>query len=360
MVEILKLLYRGADILILDEPTAVLVPQEIEELFDNLRRLREQGKTIIFIAHSLEEVLEIADRITVLRDGKVVGTVDAAAATKEQVAEMMVGRPVLLRRVEGKATPGEPLLQVKGLYVAVGGKERVRDVDLLLRHSEIYGLAGVEGNGQVELVEALVGLRRPDGGSVYLDNDDLTREDVRSRREKGLAYIPEDRHARGMVLQMGLWENSVLGQQEREPFSRRGILFPRAMKARAAELIERFRVKATSVLEPGYALSGGNQQKLVLAREFAGQPKLLIAAHPTRGLDIGATEFVWRQLVNARDAGLAVLLISSNLDEILALSDRIGVLFDGRLVREFAGSEATMSELGLYMTGARSTEDPAA
>jgi ABC-type uncharacterized transport system ATPase subunit len=360
MVEILKLLYRGADILILDEPTAVLVPQEIEELFDNLRRLREQGKTIIFIAHSLEEVLGIADRITVLRDGKVVGTVDAADTTKEQVAELMVGRPVLLRRVEGKATPGEPLLQVKGLFVAVGGKERVRDVDLLLRRSEIYGLAGVEGNGQVELVEALVGLRRPDGGSVYLDNDDLTREDVRSRREKGLAYIPEDRHARGMVLQMSLWENSILGQQERVPFSRRGILFPKAMKARAAELIERFRVKATSVLEPAYALSGGNQQKLVLAREFAGQPKLLIAAHPTRGLDIGATEFVWQQLVSARDAGLAVLLISSNLDEILALSDRIGVLFDGRLVKEFGGSEATMSELGLYMTGARSGEEPAA
>ena len=360
MVEILKLLYRGADILILDEPTAVLVPQEIEELFDNLRKLREQGKTIIFIAHSLEEVLEIADRITVLRDGKVVGTVVAADTTKEQVAELMVGRPVLLRRVEGKATPGQPLLQVKGLFVAVGGKERVRDVDLLLRQSEIYGLAGVEGNGQVELVEALVGLRRPDGGSVYLDNDDLTREDVRSRREKGLAYIPEDRHARGMVLQMSLWENSVLGQQERKPFSRRGILFPKAMKARAAELIERFRVKATSVLEPGYALSGGNQQKLVLAREFAGQPRLLIAAHPTRGLDIGATEFVWQQLVNARDAGLAVLLISSNLDEILALSDRIGVLFDGRLVKEFGGSEATMSELGLYMTGARSDEEPAA
>ena len=360
MVEILKLLYRGADILILDEPTAVLVPQEIEELFDNLRQLREQGKTIIFIAHSLEEVLQIADRITVLRDGKVVGTIDAADTTKEQVAEMMVGRPVLLRRVEGKATPGQPLLQVKGLYVTDGGKERVRDVDLLLRHSEIYGLAGVEGNGQVELVEALVGLRRPDGGSVYLDNDDLTREDVRSRREQGLAYIPEDRHARGMVLQMSLWENSVLGQQERKPFSRRGILFPKAMKARAAELIERFRVKATSVLEPGYALSGGNQQKLVLAREFAGQPKLLIAAHPTRGLDIGATEFVWQQLVNARDAGLAVLLISSNLDEILALSDRIGVLFDGRLVKELPGHQATMSELGLYMTGARSGEEPAA
>jgi ABC-type uncharacterized transport system ATPase subunit len=360
MVEILKLLYRGADILILDEPTAVLVPQEVEELFDNLRGLREQGKTIIFIAHSLDEVLEIADRITVLRDGKVVGTLDAADATKEQVAEMMVGRPVLLRRVEGKAAPGEPLLRVKGLGVTVRGRERVRDIDLLLRHSEIFGLAGVEGNGQVELVEALIGLRRPDVGHIYLDNDDLAREDVRSRREKGLAYIPEDRHARGMVLQMGLWENSVLGQQEREPFSRRGILFPRAMKARAAELIERFRVKATSVLAPGYALSGGNQQKLVLAREFAGQPKLLIAAHPTRGLDIGATEFVWRQLVAARDAGLAVLLISSNLDEILALSDRIGVLFDGRLVKEFSGSEVTMSELGLYMTGARSGEEPAA
>jgi general nucleoside transport system ATP-binding protein len=360
MVEILKLLYRGADILILDEPTAVLVPQEVGELFDNLRKLREQGKTILFIAHSLDEVLEIADRITVLRDGKAVGTVNAADVTKEQVAELMVGRPVLLRRVEGKATPGQPLLQVKGLYVVVGGKERVRDVDLLLRHSEIYGLAGVEGNGQVELVEALVGLRRPDAGHVYLDNDDLVRDDVRARREKGLAYIPEDRHARGMVLQMGLWENGVLGQQEREPFSRRGILFPRAMKARAAELIERFRVKAPSVLAPGYSLSGGNQQKLVLAREFAGQPKLLIAAHPTRGLDIGATEFVWGQLVAARDAGLAVLLISSNLDEILALSDRVGVLFDGRLVKELPGSEATMSELGLYMTGARSDEEPAA
>ena len=353
-VEILKLLYRGADILILDEPTAVLVPQEVEELFGSIRELRAQGKTIIFIAHSLDEVLEIADRITVLRDGRVIGTLDAAGATKEQVAEMMVGRPVLLRRVEGSATPGKPLLQVKDLRVLAGHREVLAGVDLLVRHSEIYGLAGVEGNGQVELVEALVGLRRPDRGRIYLDDDDLTAADVRTRREHGLAYIPEDRHARGMVLPMLLWENSVLGQQERRPFSVRGLLNPGAMRRQAARLVSRFRVKAPSIAAPAYALSGGNQQKLILAREFAAEPKLLLAAYPTRGLDIGATEFVWQQLVAARDAGLGVLLISANLEEILALSDRVGVIHDGHIVAELPGSEATMSELGLYMTGAKS------
>ncbi len=353
-VEILKLLYRGADILILDEPTAVLVPQEVEELFDNLRRLKTQGKTIIFIAHSLDEVLQVADRITVLRDGKVIGTVDAADTTSEQVAEMMVGRPVLLRRVEGTEPSGEPMLQVKDLRVVVGGKERVAGLDLDVRRSEIYGLAGVEGNGQAELVEALVGLTAPDTGRIYLDDDELTRADVRTRRQAGLAYIPEDRHARGMVLQMLVTENSVLGQHERQPFSRRGLLDLRAIRRRAVELVRNFRVKAPSVLAPAYALSGGNQQKLVLGREFASKPKLLIAAHPTRGLDIGATEFVWRELVLARDAGVAVLLISANLEEILALADRVGVIHDGRLVVQLPGSEATMSELGLYMTGARS------
>jgi general nucleoside transport system ATP-binding protein len=359
-VEILKLLYRGADILILDEPTAVLVPQEVEELFANMRQLKDQGHTIIFIAHSLDEVLQVADRITVLRDGKVIGTVDAADTTTEQVAEMMVGRPVLLRRVEGKATPGEPMLQVKDLRVVVGGKEQVAGLDLDVRHSEIYGLAGVEGNGQAELVEALVGLRRPDTGRIYLGDDELTNADVRTRREHGVAYIPEDRQARGMVLQMLVTENSILGQQERQPFSRRGLLDFKAIRSWAADLIRNFRVKAPSVAAPAYALSGGNQQKLVLGREFASKPKLLIAAHPTRGLDIGATEFVWQELVTARDAGVAVLLISSNLEEILALADRVGVIHDGRIVAQFAGSEATMSELGLYMTGARSGEEPAA
>ncbi len=359
-VEILKLLYRGADILILDEPTAVLVPQEVEELFANMRQLKDQGHTIIFIAHSLDEVLQVADRITVLRDGKVIGTVDAADTTTEQVAEMMVGRPVLLRRVEGKATPGEPMLQVKDLRVVVGGKEQVAGLDLDVRHSEIYGLAGVEGNGQAELVEALVGLRRPDTGRIYLGDDELTNADVRTRREHGVAYIPEDRQARGMVLQMLVTENSILGQQERQPFSRRGLLDFKAIRSWAVDLIRNFRVKAPSVAAPAYALSGGNQQKLVLGREFASKPKLLIAAHPTRGLDIGATEFVWQELVTARDAGVAVLLISSNLEEILALADRVGVIHDGRIVAQFAGSEATMSELGLYMTGARSGEEPAA
>jgi simple sugar transport system ATP-binding protein len=212
----------------------------------------------------------------------------------------------------------------------------------------------VEGNGQVELVEALVGLRRPDRGRIYLDDDDLTAADVRTRREHGLAYIPEDRHARGMVLPMLLWENSVLGQQERRPFSVRGLLNPGAMRRQAARLVSRFRVKAPSIAAPAYALSGGNQQKLILAREFAAEPKLLLAAYPTRGLDIGATEFVWQQLVAARDAGLGVLLISANLEEILALSDRVGVIHDGHIVAELPGAEATMSELGLYMTGAKS------
>ena len=356
-VEILKLLYRGADILILDEPTAVLVPQEVEELFDHMRQLKADGHTIIFIAHSLDEVLQVADRITVLRDGKVIGTVAAADTDTHQVAEMMVGRPVLLRRVEGKATPGEPMLQVKDLRVTVGGKERVAGLDLDVRRSEIYGLAGVEGNGQAELVEALVGLTTPDTGRIYLDDDELTRATVRTRRQAGLAYIPEDRHARGMVLQMLVSENSVLGQHEREPFSRRGLLDLRAIRRRAIELVRSFRVKAPSVAAPAYALSGGNQQKLVLGREFAAKPKLLIAAHPTRGLDIGATQFVWQELVEARDEGVAVLLISSNLEEILALADRIGVIHDGRIVAQFRGAEATMSELGLYMTGARGGEE---
>src|SRR5919201_5654460 len=246
-VEILKLLYRGADILILDEPTAVLVPQEVEELFDNVRKLKQQGKTIILIAHSLDEVLAIADRITVLRDGKVIGTVVAAETTEEEVAEMMVGRPVLLERVHGKTPSGDPALQVEGLRVLDGGREALAGVNLSVRRSEIYGLAGVEGNGQAELVEALVGLRYPDAGSVRLGGRDITRQHVRDRRELGLCYIPEDRHARAVVLPMTLWENSVLGQQERPPFSWRGLLNLGAMRARAADLVRAFRVKAPSI-----------------------------------------------------------------------------------------------------------------
>jgi general nucleoside transport system ATP-binding protein len=354
-VEILKVLYRGADILILDEPTAVLVPQEIDELFDNIARLREQGKTIIFIAHSLDEVLRVADRVTVLRDGRVIGSVERSETTKGQLAEMMVGRPVLLRRVEGKATPGEPVLRVEGLRVAAGARDALDRIDLTVRSAEIYGLAGVEGNGQAELVEALVGLRRPDGGKVLLGDDDLADDTVRSRRAKGVAYVPEDRHARGMVLQMTTWENVALGQQDRPPFAGDlGFLNTWAMRERAAALVRRFNVKVPSVNAPAYAMSGGNQQKLVLAREFSSNPKLLIAAHPTRGLDIGATQFVWEQLVAGRDAGLAVLLISSNLEEILALADRVGVIHDGRIVAELPGAQATMSQLGRYMTGAHS------
>jgi ABC-type uncharacterized transport system ATPase subunit len=295
----------------------------------------------------------------VLRDGKVIGVVERADATKEQLAEMMVGRPVLLRRVETKATPGDPVLRVEGLRVLDGGRPLVDGVDLTVRAAEIYGLAGVEGNGQAELVEALMGLRIPNEGRILLgESDDLADDTVRSRRAKGIAYVPEDRHARGMVLQMSTWENAVLGQQDRPPFSRGfGLLDPKAMRARAAELVRRFNVKVPSITAPGYAMSGGNQQKLVLAREFASEPSLLIAAHPTRGLDIGATQFVWEQLVAGRDAGLAVLLISANLEEILALSDRVGVIYDGRIVAELDGQEATMTQLGLYMTGAHVEDD---
>jgi ABC-type uncharacterized transport system ATPase subunit len=369
-VEILKVLYRGADVLILDEPTAVLVPQEVDELLASVRGLAAQGRTVLFIAHSLDEVLRVADRVTVLRDGHVIGTVDAAGTTKAVLAEMMVGRPVLLRRVEGTGTPGEPMLRVEGLRVAGGAtgdharsaggqsaKYRVDGLDLSVRAGEIYGLAGIEGNGQAELVEALIGLRAADAGRILLDGDDLVHADVRTRRRKGMHYIPEDRHVRGMVLEMATWENAVLGRQYWPPFSSRGVLRPRSMREHAAGLVRRFRVKVPSINAPGYAMSGGNQQKLVLGREYDAAPKLLIAAHPTRGLDIGATEFMWAQLVAGRDAGMAILLISANLEELLALSDRVGVVYDGRITAEFPGQKATMAELGLYMTGARAQED---
>jgi ABC-type uncharacterized transport system ATPase subunit len=347
-VEILKALYRGVDILILDEPTAVLTPQETQDLFENLRRLREDGKTIVFISHKLDEVLAIADRITVLRRGKVVGRTTPAETSKQQLAEMMVGRPVLFRLEKPEVELGEPVVTIRGL--AAG---RLKGVDLTVRAGEIVGVAGVEGNGQRELAEALMGLRVPDGGTIEFGDQDIAGWSVDRIRDSGVAFVPEDRHEQGLVLPMTLWENAVLGRQDDPPFSNRlGMLSIARIKAVATDLIRRFDVRARSIDVAAATLSGGNQQKLILARELETDPRFLVAAQPTRGLDVGAIEFVWRQILEQKAAGRAVLLISAELDEIYALSDRIVTLYDGRITGEYA-PDAAPEELGVGMTGAR-------
>jgi ABC-type uncharacterized transport system ATPase subunit len=351
-VEILKALYRGVEILILDEPTAVLTPQETRELFGNLLRLRESGKTIVFISHKLDEVLEIADRITVLRRGKVVGETTPAQTSKEELAEMMVGRPVLFRLDKPTVELGEAILQVQGL---TGG--RLHGIDLEVRAGEIVGVAGVEGNGQRELAEALVGLTPPVEGRVLLEGKDIAGWSVDQVRDSGVAFIPEDRHEQGLVLAMSLWENAVLGRQDDARFSGRLVLLISKIKDLAADLIQRFDVRARNINVNAGTLSGGNQQKLILARELETDPKLLVAAQPTRGLDVGAIEFVWKQILEQKAQGRAVLLISAELDEIYALSDRIVTLYEGRITGEFS-PDAAPEAIGVGMTGARAG-DPA-
>ena len=348
-VEILKALYRGVDLLILDEPTAVLTPSEANELFENLRRLRADGKTVVFISHKLDEVLAIADRITVLRRGQVVGETAPAQTSKEQLAEMMVGRPVLFRLEKPEVSPGEAVLRVEDLKVA----DKLNGVDLEVRSGEILGVAGVEGNGQRELAEALIGLQPPDAGRVLLEGSDVAGETVGEIRRRGVAYIPEDRHERGLVLQMTLWENSVLGRQStRGVVSRLGLLLIRKIKVWAARLIKAFDVRASSIQVLAATLSGGNQQKLILARELEETPRLLIAHQPTRGLDVGAIEFVWRKILEQKALGAGVLLISAELEEIYELSDRILTIYEGRITGEYAG-DAPPAEIGIGMTGGR-------
>lgn len=347
-VEILKALYRGVDLLILDEPTAVLTPSEADELFENLRHLRADGKTVVFISHKLDEVLAIADRITVLRRGKVVGETTPAETTKENLAEMMVGRPVLFRLEKPEAGVGEPILQVSGLRLG----ERLRGIDLQVAGGEILGVAGVEGNGQLELAECLVGLRRPDDGRVLLEGSDITGRSVEDIRGAGVAYIPEDRHDRGLVLSMSLWENTLLGRQHRQGFARLGVLLIGRIKELAARLIKAFDVRARSIGVEAATLSGGNQQKLILARELDTDPRLLIAHQPTRGLDVGAIEFVWGRILDEKASGRGVLLISPELDEIYALSDRIVTIYEGRITGEYR-PDAPPAELGIGMTGGR-------
>jgi ABC-type uncharacterized transport system ATPase subunit len=350
-VEILKALYRGADILVLDEPTAVLTPQEAKELFEILRSLTAQGKSIIFISHKLNEVLEIADRVTVLRRGKKVETLSAKGATEEQLARLMVGREVLLRVEKGASTVGEPLLRVEDLHVSDDrGLEKVQGITLEVRAGEIVGIAGVDGNGQTELIDAITGLRRATSGKIVVAGDDVTSDSVKHTLDAGLGHIPEDRQRRGLILDFSLAENLALHDYDSEPESRLGWLFPKRLVARARTLLQEFDVRGGGPQTRAGGLSGGNQQKVVLAREIDRNPSVLIAAQPTRGLDVGAIEFVHRRLVEERAQGRGILLVSLELEEILSLSDRILVIYEGAIAGEFPPS-ATEEELGVAMTG---------
>jgi len=355
-VEILKALYRGADILILDEPTAVLTPQEADELFRILESLTAEGKSVIFISHKLHEVLTIADRISVLRRGKLVETIPVAGATEESLARAMVGREVLLRVDKKPAQPGDTLLVVEDLHVIDDrGLEAVRGVSFDVHAGEIVGIAGVDGNGQTQLIDALAGLRAVASGRITLRGKDLTDASAKHALDAGLGHIPEDRQRRGLVLPFSIAENIALHDFDKEPDSRRGWLRPGVMIRRAAGLIRAFDVRGGGPQTPAGALSGGNQQKVVLAREIERDPQVLIAAQPTRGLDVGAIEFVHRRLVEERGEGRGILLVSLELDEILSLSDRIFVMYEGRLVAEY-GPNVTEQELGVAMTGGRQKE----
>ena len=350
-VEILKALFRGAEILILDEPTAVLTPQEAEELFKVIESLKGQGKSVIFISHKLHEVRQIADRVTVLRRGKKIDTVPAAGASEEDLARMMVGREVLLRVDKTPASPGEPLLDVDDLHVLDDrGLEAVKGVSFQVRAGEIVGLAGVDANGQTELIDAITGLRRVHSGRISAAGKDVTRADARAALDAGVGHIPEDRQRRGLVLEFTLAENLALHDYDKEPDSKWGWLFPNRLIARAATVLKQFDVRGGGPATRAGALSGGNQQKVVLAREIDRDPKVLIAAQPTRGLDVGAIEFVHRRLVEERDEGRAILLISLELDEVLSLSDRILVIYEGQIVGEFP-PETSEEQLGIAMTG---------
>ncbi len=352
-VEILKALYRGAEILILDEPTAVLTPQEAGELFSIVKSLQADGKSIIFISHKLNEVLEIGDRTTVLRRGKKIETVPCAGATEDSLARAMVGREVLLRVDKTPANPGESLLTVEDLHVLDDrGIEKVRGVSLNVRAGEIVGIAGVDGNGQSELIDAITGLRRAQAGAIKVAGRDLRGTSVRGMLDAGVGHIPEDRQRRGLVLEFTIAENIALHDYAEPPDAKWGWLFPGRLVERAKRLIKEFDVRGGGALTPAGGLSGGNQQKVVVAREVARDPRVLIAAQPTRGLDVGAIEYLHRRLIEERDEGRAILLISLELEEVMSLSDRILVIYEGEIVGEHL-PDVTEQELGLEMLGGR-------
>ena len=351
-VEIIKVLYRGARILILDEPTSVLVPQEVDELFRNMRELKAGGTTILFIDHKLDEVLSIADTITVLRQGRTVGTVKPEEVTAHDLAEMMIGSELPTPDAGASTVTEETALTVKDLTVSDDERVVVDGVSLRVRRGEIVGVAGVEGNGQAELVNAIVGTQAPDTGSIVMLGRDITTQPVRQRRGMGLGYMPQDRQRDGLLLGAVLWENTTLGHQTKAPYSRGPWLSRQGMKDRAARVRSEFDVRAPNIDVAAHALSGGNQQKLVVGREMVAGPAVLIANHPTRGIDVGAQAAVWDDIKQARAQGLATLLVSADLDELIGLSDTIVVMLRGRLVARLDPSEITPRDLGAYMTGA--------
>jgi simple sugar transport system ATP-binding protein len=356
-VEIIKVLYRGARTVILDEPTAVLVPQEVGELFDTLRAMRSDGFTFLFISHKLDEVRAIADSITVIRRGMSVGTADPASVTSRQLAEMMVGSELPSPETRDSTVTHREALRVEGLELAgeSGARPVLTGIDLVVRAGEVLGIAGVEGNGQTELVETIMGMRRASSGTVALAGRDLSHASTLERREAGIGYVPEDRTRHGLLASQPLWANRMLGYQSRPPVSRGGFLglLDRGAARRDTErIVAEFDVRTPSVDVPAAALSGGNQQKLVVGRELSGDPVLLIASHPTRGVDVGAQAGIWEELRRARARGLAVLLVSADLDELIGLSDRIKVMLRGTLVADADPATVTPEELGAAMTGA--------
>jgi simple sugar transport system ATP-binding protein len=353
-VEIIKVLYREADILILDEPTAVLTPQEVEELFKVIRSLVDQGKSIIFITHKLNEVLSIADKIVVLRGGKVVGSAVPEEATEKSLANMMVGREVLLEVEKKPAQTGEVVLNVEDLYVLDERKLAACDgISFQVCAGEVLGIAGVQGNGQTELVEALTGLRHAKSGRITLLGEDITQASPRQVTELGTAHVPEDRQLDGLVLSFPVADNLVLNTYYLPPYARGVTLQEKQIEATARERVELFDIRTPGIFVPVSNLSGGNQQKVIVAREFSRPIKLLIASQPTRGLDVGSIEYIHRRIIEKRDEGTAVLLISPELEEILSLSDRIAVIFAGKLITIMPAYEATLERLGLLMAGIR-------
>jgi len=351
-VEILKVLFRGAEILILDEPTAVLTPQETEELFETIRALKKKGKTVIFISHKLKEVLSIADRIAVLKNGRVMGIKDASETDERELARLMVGRDVVLEVPKKEKKPGEVILEVKDLVVMSDkGIPAIKGISFKLRRSEILGIAGVEGNGQKELVEALTGLRPIKSGRIIIKGEEVKEFDPWFFRRGGIAHIPEDRRKRGLILPFTVSHNLFLGRQRESYFSRGSFLNKKNINEYGKAKVLEYDIRPHNPNLKVDALSGGNQQKVVVAREVSYDPDILVASQPTRGLDVGAIEFVHKKLVEQRDSGKAVLLISLELDEIMMLSDRIAVLFNGEIVGELPADKATEEELGLLMLG---------
>jgi len=351
-VEIIKALYRQADVLILDEPTAVLTPQEANELFRTMRELTVQGVSIIFITHKLKEVLAVADSVAVLRGGQMVGTADPETATETSLAELMVGRKVILQVEKDVAKPAVPVLRIENLHVRDDRKQMsVEGVDLEVRAGEIVGIAGVQGNGQRELVEALTGLRPVEEGRVFIAGEESTHRSPREITELGVAHIPEDREKHGLVMPYSIADNMVLNTYYKAPFAKGLIMNHESIDEQGTRLVAEFDVRTPSIHTPTRSLSGGNKQKVIVAREFSRPVKLLIAAQPTRGIDVGSIEFIHNQIVAQRDRGIAVLVVSAELDEVLGLADRVAVMFDGRIVKILPIAEATRERVGLLMAG---------